>query len=86
MAVTSDLTRQEFPQFRELYCKLLRNDLREQLPGEALTENDALTSNEVRQLVGYASMLSTSTTTLDRAHAYEIVTRLIELRGSDKSN
>lgn len=81
MLDVSSLTRPELPKFRDLYCKLLRNDINAQLPGNALAETDPVTDDEIRQLVGYASMLSTSSEVLDRAHAYEIATRLIELQG-----
>lgn len=86
MLDVSNLTRPEFPKFRDLYCKLLRNDIDAQLPGEALNEILTISDGEIRLLVGYASMLSTSSEVLDRAHAYEIATRLIELQGANSSS
>lgn len=86
MLDVSLLSRSEFPNFRDLYCKLLRNDIYPQLPGRALAETDSILDEEIRQLVGYASMLSTSTEVLDRAHSYEIATRLIELQGSNNAS
>lgn len=86
MLDVSLLTRSDLPNFRELYCKLLRNDIYPQLPGRALAEIESISDDEVRQLVGYASMLSTSSEVLDRAHSYEIATRLIELHGPNNSS
>jgi superfamily II DNA/RNA helicase len=85
MPDVSSLSRPEWPKFHDLYCKLLRNDINEQLPGKALVETESILNDEIRLLVGYASMLSTSSEVLDRAHAYEIVTRLIEVEGTNSS-
>jgi superfamily II DNA/RNA helicase len=86
MSDVSHLTRPELPKFRDLYCKLLRNDINVQLPGNALVESAPITDDEIRLLVGYASMLSTSSEVLDRAQAYEIATRLIEIEGANSSS
>lgn len=86
MSDVSYLTRPELPRFRDLYCKLLRNDISVQLPGKALAESEPITDDEIRMLVGYASMLSTSSEVLDRAQAYEIATRLIEIDGTNNSS
>jgi len=83
MLDVSILTRPELPKFLDLYCKLARNDIIEQLPGKALGEIAQLSDDEIRILVGYASMLSTSSEVIDRTHSYEIATRLIELRGTN---
>lgn len=79
----SDAIDPELPRFRELYHKLVQKDLDIQLPGVALVETAALTESEIRQLVGYASILSTSSVSLDRARSYEIATRLVELHGRE---
>jgi superfamily II DNA/RNA helicase len=86
MLDVSNLTRSEWPRFRDLYCKLLRNDINAQLPGNALVETESVSDDEIRMLVGYASMLSTSSEVLDRAQAYEIATRLIEVQGASSSS
>lgn len=86
MPDVSHLTRPELPRFRNIYCKLLRSDLAEQLPGKALAESEPISDDEIRLLVGYASMLSTSSEVIDRAHAYEIATRLIEIEGTNNES
>ncbi|MDR3367824.1 DEAD/DEAH box helicase [Rhodoferax sp.] len=86
MSDVSYLTRPELPKFHDLYRKMLRNDINEQLPGIALVESDPITEGEIRLLVGYASMLSTSSEAIDRAQAYEIATRLIEIEGTSSSS
>lgn len=83
MSDVSYLARPEFSKFRDLYSKLLRNDINVQLPGKALVEPEPITDDEIRMLVGYAAMLSTSSEVLDRAQAYEIATRLIEIEGAN---
>ncbi|MDD4913126.1 MAG: DEAD/DEAH box helicase [Sideroxydans sp.] len=86
MSDVSYLARPEFPKFRDLYSKLLRNDINVQLPGNALVDPEPITDNEIRLLVGYASMLSTSSEVLDRAQSYEIATRLIEIDDTNSSS
>lgn len=65
--------------FPDLLRKLLVVDLASQLPGT--TENDslAITEDDARKLLGQASVLSLSQEQPQRAVAYEIATRLVEL-------
>jgi superfamily II DNA/RNA helicase len=74
------------PQFDLLYRKLLRADIAGQLPGVAAIDFEPLSDNEIRQLIGVASIFSISQLNNERAQAYEIATRLIELNGADKPN
>ncbi len=69
-------------EYKELYEKLVRNDMEEQLPGIAENKCDDLTIDDVRKLVGYSSILSISDSYLDLSLAYEVVTRLIEIKKS----
>lgn len=66
--------------FSELYDKLVFHDMEEQLPGEAVEKFSPLSDDEVRQLIGYSSVLSISTDYEKLALAYEIVTRIIEIK------
>ena len=70
----------ELPGFHGLYDKLLRADLAKQLPVGELAEPIVISNDEVRQLVGYASILSTFSESGNRSLAYEIATRLIEVQ------
>lgn len=80
--VLSPLTRIPEPEwFRPLFVKLLKADLEAQLPGPIPSEPTVVTGDDERRLVGHASMLAMSPISDDHATAYEIGTRLIELRG-----
>lgn len=65
--------------FAPLYRKLLAADLAVQLPGTSPDNTPTITDDEARKLLGRASVLSLSPNQPERAIAYEIATRLIEL-------
>ncbi len=65
--------------FTDLVRKLLIADLATQLPGTAQSPVAAITADDARRLLGRASVLSLSDEQPQRAIAYEIATRLIEL-------
>lgn len=65
--------------FPDLLRKLLIADLAAQLPGTPPDNTPAITDDEARKLLGRASVLSLSDDQPQRAIAYEIATRLIEL-------
>jgi len=65
----------------ELYLKLLKTDVLGQLPGTPVENIQKLSEDEIRKLVGFASVLSLSPEKTDKSRAYEIATRLIELYG-----
>ncbi|QYK49271.1 MAG: DEAD/DEAH box helicase [Phycisphaeraceae bacterium] len=69
----------EPPWFPDLLRKLLIADLAAQLPGTPLDHTPPITDDEARKLLGRASVLSLSDDQSQRAIAYEIATRLIEL-------
>lgn len=74
----------EPPLLHELYRKLILSDVATQLPGNPIKGTElpaSLSDDEIRQLVGYASLLSLSPNENRLIRAYEIVTRLIELKG-----
>lgn len=74
----------ESQKFHGLYRRLVMSDLAIQLPGMAIEgekKQELLSDDEVRQLVGYASVLSISSKELHQTRAYEIATRLIEVKG-----
>jgi len=62
-----------------LLRRLLLADLAAQLPGSSPTEAPAITEEDARRLLGRASVLSLSPEQPQRALAYEIVTRLVEI-------
>jgi len=68
--------------FEQAYENLVLNDMEEQLPGVAVNQSDSLSENDIRNLVGYASLLSVSSDYLELSLAYEIITRLIEIKKS----
>lgn len=72
--------------FSANFHKLLLADLALQLPGRPLnsTDSDILSEQEVFALLGYASILATSSTAEDRALAYETATRLVETFQNNK--
>lgn len=72
--------------FRVLYQKLIELDLDEQLPGDSQRERVLLNTDELRYLVGEASILSLSDDEKDKRLAYEIVTRLIEVYGAEQES
>lgn len=78
-----DQTAPKLPGFHKLYDKLLHADLETQLPGNALTDPIVISIDEVRQLVGFASILSTYLDPSHQSLSYEIATRLIELQGGE---
>jgi len=75
--------------FDNVYRKLLLSDLSIQLPGVSIdnqSQDKSLTHEEIRLLVGRASILSMSEKEIDRVRAYEIATRLVEIRGENDNN
>jgi len=69
----------EPPWFPDLLRKLLVADLAGQLPGATPTDLPQITEEDARRLLGRASVLSLSQEQPQRAIAYEIATRLVEL-------
>lgn len=69
----------EPPWFPELLRKLLVADLADQLPGLPPADLPQITETDARRLLGRASVLSLSQEQPQRAIAYEIATRLVEL-------
>lgn len=69
----------EPPWFADLLRKLLIADLASQLPGTPPGNPPTITEDEARKLLGRASVLSLSENQPERAIAYEVATRLIEL-------
>ena len=72
--------------YNEMYEKLILNDMEEQLPGEAVNECEDLSNDDIRKLVGYSSLFSVSDDYKELSLAYEIITRLIEIKKSTDSN
>ena len=60
--------------FPGVYKKLLRNDLLSQIPGQAVEKLEVLGDDEVRRLIGWASVLSLQENDVDRGVAYEVAT------------
>ncbi len=73
------LSQDQPPWFPDLFRKLLISDLAVQLPGTPLEEAPTISEDEARRLLGRASVLSLAAEAPERAVAYEIGTRLIEL-------
>ena len=73
-------------EFSSVYENLVLNDMEEQLPGVAVTEIEPLSDSDVRNLVGYSSLLSVSNDFSDQSLSYEIVTRLIEIKKSSDAH
>lgn len=71
--------------FDSIYQKLLIIDLHAQLPGHADEQPPSLTEVEIRHLITLASILSTRDLDADRAKAYEICTRIIEIEEKPSS-
>jgi len=69
----------EPPWLPDLLRKLLVADLAGQLPGATPTDLQQITEEDARRLLGRASVLSLSQEQPQRAIAYEIATRLVEL-------
>lgn len=69
----------EPPWFVQLLRKLLVADLAAQLPGTTSSPPENITEDDARKLLGRASVLSLSEDQPQRAVAYEVATRLIEL-------
>ncbi len=67
-------------EFISAYEKLVLNDMDEQLPGVAVKKIESLCDSDIRNLIGYASLLSLSSEYADQSLSYEIVTRLIEIK------
>lgn len=65
--------------FPELFRQLLVADLSAQLPGSPPDNKPTITDDEARRLLGRASVFSLSDEQSQRAIAYEIATRLVEL-------
>ncbi len=81
-AVTMNLPADEPGWFPDLFSKLLIADLAAHLPGTPLDRPAPIADDEARKLLGRASILSLSDDQSQRAIAYEIATRLVELFGS----
>ena len=67
-------------EFNSAYEKLVLNDMEEQLPGKAMKKIEPISDNDVRNLIGYSSLLSVSSEYTDQSLSYEIVSRLIEIK------
>lgn len=67
-------------EFNLAYEKLVLNDMEEQLPGTAVNKIELISDDDVRNLIGYSSLLSVSSEYIDQSLSYEIVTRLIEIK------
>lgn len=65
--------------------RLQINSTQLQLPGIPTSVEENIESNEINQLLGHASILSLSEEAGDRILAYEIITRLLEIRIDDDS-
>lgn len=65
--------------FAELFQRLLISDLAMQLPGSPLTDDESITESDAFRLLGYASLLALSDEPREKAIAYEVCTRLVEL-------
>src|SRR6266849_2270259 len=63
-----------------LYKSLLIADVSELLPGGAPQSQVSLSDQELIRLVGAASRLALSTDASDKTIAYEIATRIVQLR------
>jgi len=74
------------PHFQQLFRKLLVVDLEKQLPGLGTSEPVAVSGDDLRRLLGYASILATSSIESSRAAAYETATRIAEIAGMNESN
>ncbi len=74
-----NLPANEPPWFAELLRKLVVADLAAQLPGTPPDNTPTITDDDARRLLGRASVLSLSDDQPQRAIAYEIATRLVEL-------
>ncbi|OOE81154.1 ATP-dependent DNA helicase, partial [Salinivibrio siamensis] len=65
--------------------KLKIHSTQNQLPGTSISKERPLEETEINQLLGYASILSLSEKAEDKILAYEITTRLLEVRSVDDS-
>ncbi|HEY5960451.1 MAG TPA: DEAD/DEAH box helicase [Polyangiaceae bacterium] len=63
----------------ELTQRLIVADVHRQLPGASRFEADEIAEEDIPTLVSHASLLSLSSESSDKAMAYDIVTRLLEL-------
>lgn len=68
------------PDLVKLYRELLIADMRRQLPGEALEQTEEPTEANIVRMVSAASRLALSQDKADKKMAYEIVTRVMEIR------
>lgn len=65
--------------------KLQIRSTQSQLPGRPTSTESSLEATEINQLLGHTSILSLSEKAEDKILAYEIITRLLEVRSSDDS-
>ena len=65
--------------------KLQIHSAQSQLPGIPTNIEKPLVVTEINQLLGHASILSLSEEAEDKIHAYEIITRLLEVKSGDDS-
>lgn len=65
--------------------KLQIHSTQNQLPGKPIITEESLEASEINQLLGHASILSLSEEAEDKVLAYEIITRLLEVRTNDDS-
>lgn len=65
--------------------KLQTHSTQLQLPGAPTETEKPIEEYEINQLLGHASILSLSEEADDKVHAYEIITRLLEVRTNDDS-
>ncbi len=68
-----------------LIQKLQIHSTQNQLPGNSTSPEKPLETTEINQLLGHASILSLSDEAEDKILAYEIITRLLEVRSGDDS-
>lgn len=79
LSLLLNLPSNEPPWFPDLLRKLLVADLAAQLPGALPDNTPTISEDEARRLLGRASVFSLSDDQPQRAIAYEIATRLVEL-------
>ena len=73
------------PDLDEMFNKLLLSDVTVQLPGKK-APSEQLSIEEIRKLIGYASILALEENSKEKKIAYEICTRLIAISsGNNKS-
>lgn len=66
-----------------IFKKLELQSLERHLPGTSLGENVELSEPEVRKLIGWASLLSTSDEPDEHLLSFDVITRLLEISNND---